>query len=1332
MSENTFEDRNNTSCDYKLEDLEDVQSQLYANIYYESNIEGDSSKATDVPKTIRFHSVTDESNFDAEDQHKPDDKRSMESEAVKESVVNADVLKEPVESVQTTTSDRASGKETNPTLHKPDNVNKAPENSSATKAKRSSSSSSKKCKSSKSPRHARKICQDDLQEDNTGPTNDAEIYSKYNVLQKQEKRKKRNESTRVSGDNSDSDSIFEVPVPPKPIPLLINLQDSEEEDNRNSEDNRRRKIIEIQNKRDPVSGSSGNRDVSKNARSKAIYQAFISSVTINSNVARSSKNSRDKDVPSKDKSGSKSKFPCNRNTLIDLELEPPTCMPELEEDIVLNCTNAQREVRNINYERVSQVFKPFSKNANTQSALPVARNWNARREPQNTARNTLQDMSRTGSRTGANLQEKTFATPLRRSSRLKKMEQNIGRSNAQCNTDYSWRTGRGISANMRTELSCGSGNATDWKRRRDDEDRDNPEVIKRQCIVQRCDQDVAPHCSGSGQGSNKSSSVSSFTSMPESLRNRYYSTRGQENFSVAEMQRGMSRDPRMWAILDEDLIPFGKRQCWKMRCTNCQQDGHRCGDCTNPRKLPCCHMCGMEGHSEFRCPKKSCLTCGKQQSAYRKNCEYCRVLYCTMCNSIGHKLQQCPDLWRRYHQTISVDSLPLQDPGNVMKPPNQLHCCNCAKRGHESSMCNEYRWSPHFPTPAAVSNYIDGPVYIMENLASGLQTTNISTPVVTSEPIPVPQSPREQTTGEHVRPSVNAEASSASETPIPQEAAWVRETRETSYIPITIEPSSCPKDNHKNMSSCPKDSNRKQKLDELNAMHWINIVYKCGTIMHHKNDKTLRSILNNLATLPSMEHYFPFSRRNMIISDLEARKIAPVFLEKLSGKLEFEVKIGFVREHKGMIMQVIALECYVGYINQLLTHWIHIPDDEKDYGVDVTLPMNRIKMYNLLNTRRPQLQKLQFTSLDEHTKRNENDPQYLFWIIKRAKAELKGHRHTKNTNEYFPLRKKLWRLQIKLLIIVNTATALKKCNNYVSLFLEEMQCLKQAKHKRKENLSPAQYLKLTLLYNRLFVPHTSRYLYKILHCIQEYEKTKYSNKYCPSQTQQQSKMTSCKQDNPALYASENASLFPAASCTVQDIHFTQDPPLLLQQHADNDISIERNDVNDIPLRTSDATNDKCDELFVIDSIGDQNFQAATPLTTESIPVPSKCVEKDEVQASTSYVNYKVNVSASNEGNAHIRQINQPQLNSQVNSKKKGRQIFINLHQDKITRDKALNLVQEARAFQSPHMMKAANEFEKKINNNAVMFNHIRTLRKLINLEKKYQKNVKNFCNYLQV
>ncbi|XP_034185361.2 uncharacterized protein LOC117606690 isoform X1 [Osmia lignaria lignaria] len=203
-----------------------------------------------------------------------------------------------------------------------------------------------------------------------------------------------------------------------------------------------------------------------------------------------------------------------------------------------------------------------------------------------------------------------------------------------------------------------------------------------------------------------------FAPLSDNLKAFYNESRGQENFDIREIQNKMSRDPRLWTILDEDLIPDLARQqrYWNSKCNYCQFEGHKRRNCPELTKPPRCHMCGSEGHTESRCPEKMCLTCGKKQGTFRKTCESCRTLYCNMCNAVGHKSTECPDLWRRFHQTTQNCEIEIPESiSDVMKPPDLLYCCNCTKRGHDSSTCNEYRWSQHFPTPAYVSNYVDGP-----------------------------------------------------------------------------------------------------------------------------------------------------------------------------------------------------------------------------------------------------------------------------------------------------------------------------------------------------------------------------------------------------------------------------------------------------------------------------------------------------------------------------------------------------------------------------------------------------------------------------------------------
>ncbi|KAK9308663.1 hypothetical protein QLX08_001397 [Tetragonisca angustula] len=194
-----------------------------------------------------------------------------------------------------------------------------------------------------------------------------------------------------------------------------------------------------------------------------------------------------------------------------------------------------------------------------------------------------------------------------------------------------------------------------------------------------------------------------FRPMSEKLK-AFYEFQGQQDFDIKKIQS----DPRLWTILDEDLMPdlFRHQRYWHMKCTKCRQQGHQRHNCPEPYKPLRCHMCGTQGHTETRCPQKMCLTCGKKQGTFRKTCEACRILHCNMCNAVGHKSTECPDLWRRFHQTTRTCEINIpENLSEVMKPADLLYCCNCTKRGHDSSTCNEYRWSQHFPTPAFVSNY---------------------------------------------------------------------------------------------------------------------------------------------------------------------------------------------------------------------------------------------------------------------------------------------------------------------------------------------------------------------------------------------------------------------------------------------------------------------------------------------------------------------------------------------------------------------------------------------------------------------------------------------------
>lgn len=67
---------------YKTDNFDDseLQARLYAEIYYDSNIENESG-ITNVPRTIRFDSMTIESNIESDNmQREPRNKPSLVSE----------------------------------------------------------------------------------------------------------------------------------------------------------------------------------------------------------------------------------------------------------------------------------------------------------------------------------------------------------------------------------------------------------------------------------------------------------------------------------------------------------------------------------------------------------------------------------------------------------------------------------------------------------------------------------------------------------------------------------------------------------------------------------------------------------------------------------------------------------------------------------------------------------------------------------------------------------------------------------------------------------------------------------------------------------------------------------------------------------------------------------------------------------------------------------------------------------------------------------------------------------------------------------------------------
>ena len=136
-------------------------------------------------------------------------------------------------------------------------------------------------------------------------------------------------------------------------------------------------------------------------------------------------------------------------------------------------------------------------------------------------------------------------------------------------------------------------------------------------------------------------------------------------------------------------------------------------DCKERVRPTVCHMCGTEGHISDNCKNAKCLRCGLPNVYYsHTGCMHCRRLSksnCYVCGAKGHARSTCPDMWRRFHATLSgpegVVSKPFGGLDRSHKPSSQIWCCNCAKKGHYLHHCSAYSYSA-YPRPVLhVINY---------------------------------------------------------------------------------------------------------------------------------------------------------------------------------------------------------------------------------------------------------------------------------------------------------------------------------------------------------------------------------------------------------------------------------------------------------------------------------------------------------------------------------------------------------------------------------------------------------------------------------------------------
>lgn len=686
-----------------------------------------------------------------------------------------------------------------------------------------------------------------------------QMESKYSTLDKTDKKKLHNaercKNKKKAEIDSDSDeSILELPVPPKPQPPVINLNDSDEE----------------------------NVVISKKKTKKK--KSFNHSDLYTSNF---------KDQVKKALSKSQSELKSLNDSEISIEME----------DIVLNCTEICKGTSNINeikeMKKSAQKKLDFTKevNSNVQEESNKVNNKKNKSVKKIVDSNNKHLDNKNKSNVDQNLVEEQNNTFASMCTRKNIQNDTSGTNLANTNIDFTQDILPDDEFIMSQNILSPNN-----KRQLERENEENIGNVKRTKNSEKFSKNQAStsNTSNEQENKNKSDNNSFFQPMSKKLKAFYNNSRGQENFDVKEIQRKMSKDPRLWAILDDDLTLKPKNLRWKLRCTYCHQSGHLRSNCKEVKKSTTCYICGLDSHKGSRCTQRFCLTCGKKQDTFRPTCETCRRLYCKMCSAVGHVHTECPDLWRRYHQTTTTDqiSIPLNVLG-VMKPADRLFCCNCTKRGHDSSTCEDYRWSQHFPTPSFVSNYTDGPTYVDDT--NEVNYTNTLNAI--SE-----KSNKDIITNVHVSDNL---------LPFPKELIKKKISQKKAF------PENVWERNH----------------------NIAFVIYECGYFY---------TIENNGMEIT----YIITARKGFNTYNIMECKVVPYFVEKLQSLFMFHVKIYKTKgTNNEIVLRVRTFAHLINGLCRLILYWLSLDDDEKNHVMFLDLPLQRTDLINFLESEISKLRK---------------------------------------------------------------------------------------------------------------------------------------------------------------------------------------------------------------------------------------------------------------------------------------------------------------------------------------------------------------------------------------
>ncbi|KAG7164125.1 uncharacterized protein LOC121872019 [Homarus americanus] len=183
----------------------------------------------------------------------------------------------------------------------------------------------------------------------------------------------------------------------------------------------------------------------------------------------------------------------------------------------------------------------------------------------------------------------------------------------------------------------------------------------------------------------------------------FYDSDVSEDLEIKQVHQQQTNAKSSWGIISSDYLIKHSRRYYdaQVRCTRCKQYGHMVKEC--PR-VPHCHLCSGTDHIyRHQCPDNCCFRCGGNPHMFCP--DTANSLTCSLCGYKGHRKELCPDLWRRFHNTISGE-VPEPPPRTKTRPTRDRFCYNCGKRGHYGHNCPK-SFQNHFylKVPQSVISY---------------------------------------------------------------------------------------------------------------------------------------------------------------------------------------------------------------------------------------------------------------------------------------------------------------------------------------------------------------------------------------------------------------------------------------------------------------------------------------------------------------------------------------------------------------------------------------------------------------------------------------------------